>query len=1011
MRYAIRSAAIFAITFSLSLPAADIEWTSTNGDWSDPSNWSSNPALPGPADDVTVDVVGSRLITHGTGTSVIQNLNLGEQLQIRDGSTVTITSEANFLPGSRLSFQEGGSLVAGAIPTLDGVGLSISGNSVSTQVSFPDVTSVTNLHQGAMNWTASGPLGVLSFPNLTSLTHNDTNFRNINVSAQLGGHVDLSQLTEAIRVASFSDFIVSATNGGTVDISSFTGIPHGQLNTLTVGAGSAVIWASPQVVTDMDLTIGGILNTTPMTDFRNGILTIEKVTAPHEFSNLSNADGATVAAGGILNSGILSLPSLVTYTNTADSDRQFRARGASSVLSLSNLTTMTGSSTNFQDITVEAIAAGQVNLENLTTINRPNIQTQVSFVSTGTGSHIDISGFHDYLSGSVTSVQVLDGASLDWANPGGGDGIELVVGGALPTGQIQSWTNGTVQAGNNLLPAPDFSSLTNADGSSLVAGILVDASGHLTLPGLTNYTHSSLIDVRFEAVEAGSQLDLSSLESLTMSPMNFTDVLIRANRGGFVDLRSLTQISKPNALTLISVDVREQGSMVDISGLQGFEDSQLDSIMVEPGSSLIWSNPSTIANLELEVGGTIQTSQIITFLDGSLTAINETQPVLDFTGLVNANGSSLSAGNGTQDGVLLLSRLAHYENSGAQNVRIRSVGDGSELHLPAITSIFGSNDRFTTTLIEARSHGSITLNSGRVAIEQNIQLLVDHGALITAGTIEARQGALIAGDGEIQADIDLNGGYLQAGNLTFQRTLNIGGQVLARNGGQIRVPEDAILISASTIQVASDGKIGGGGDVENDVRILAEGALAADLPGRALQVHGSITLEQDATLSVTDAYGQARPSLSGEFVVATADGGVTGILDIEGDSGLESHLGRGYFLESVTLSASDVTIEIYAAIPGDANGDKSVDVSDFNLWNANKFSSAVGWTSGDFNDDGFVDVADFNIWNANKFAAFNPMTSVPESTGLTSFALIAVCLAANQRSQRSRRSQRKNGVR
>ena len=52
---------------------------------------------------------------------------------------------------------------------------------------------------------------------------------------------------------------------------------------------------------------------------------------------------------------------------------------------------------------------------------------------------------------------------------------------------------------------------------------------------------------------------------------------------------------------------------------------------------------------------------------------------------------------------------------------------------------------------------------------------------------------------------------------------------------------------------------------------------------------------------------------------------------------------------------------------GDANLDGAVDVSDFNLWNTNKFSNQPAWTKGDFNADGAVDISDFNQWNSNKF--------------------------------------------
>ena len=49
---------------------------------------------------------------------------------------------------------------------------------------------------------------------------------------------------------------------------------------------------------------------------------------------------------------------------------------------------------------------------------------------------------------------------------------------------------------------------------------------------------------------------------------------------------------------------------------------------------------------------------------------------------------------------------------------------------------------------------------------------------------------------------------------------------------------------------------------------------------------------------------------------------------------------------------------------GDANCDGFVDVSDFNIWNSNRFGKG-SWRQGDFNCDGFVDVSDFNIWLEN----------------------------------------------
>jgi hypothetical protein len=83
---------------------------------------------------------------------------------------------------------------------------------------------------------------------------------------------------------------------------------------------------------------------------------------------------------------------------------------------------------------------------------------------------------------------------------------------------------------------------------------------------------------------------------------------------------------------------------------------------------------------------------------------------------------------------------------------------------------------------------------------------------------------------------------------------------------------------------------------------------------------------------------------------------------------------------NLTLDAADLSAWLIEAgavnnpsggayLLGDANLDGVVDVSDFNSWNSNKFTSTASWCSGDFNADGVVDGSDFNSWNSNKFTS------------------------------------------
>ncbi len=77
------------------------------------------------------------------------------------------------------------------------------------------------------------------------------------------------------------------------------------------------------------------------------------------------------------------------------------------------------------------------------------------------------------------------------------------------------------------------------------------------------------------------------------------------------------------------------------------------------------------------------------------------------------------------------------------------------------------------------------------------------------------------------------------------------------------------------------------------------------------------------------------------------------------------------------LSAEDILFwitDIKGTLPGDANLDFVVDTSDFNIWNAGKFSSGY-WCTGDFTGNLVVDTSDFNVWNANKFKSVAPAAS------------------------------------
>ncbi len=122
--------------------------------------------------------------------------------------------------------------------------------------------------------------------------------------------------------------------------------------------------------------------------------------------------------------------------------------------------------------------------------------------------------------------------------------------------------------------------------------------------------------------------------------------------------------------------------------------------------------------------------------------------------------------------------------------------------------------------------------------------------------------------------------------------------------------------------------------------------------------------------------------------------GVNDEFDLNGDNVIDN-ADRDLWLASAALENGLDS----AYLVGDANLDGVVDVSDFNIWNGNKFNGTLRWDNGDFNGDGFADVSDFNAWNGNKFQSSNNPAVVPEpsSTVLFSCGLVALSWLALRR--------------
>ncbi|MEM7316003.1 MAG: family 10 glycosylhydrolase, partial [Planctomycetota bacterium] len=127
-----------------------------------------------------------------------------------------------------------------------------------------------------------------------------------------------------------------------------------------------------------------------------------------------------------------------------------------------------------------------------------------------------------------------------------------------------------------------------------------------------------------------------------------------------------------------------------------------------------------------------------------------------------------------------------------------------------------------------------------------------------------------------------------------------------------------------------------------------------------------------------------------QLVAAIASGsGELSSYDLTGDGQIDSADLTEWLSQAGSVNLGDGI----SYLLGDANLDGQVDVSDFNRWNANKFTASTGYCGGDFNADGVTDVSDFNLWNTNKFQSADNAT-VPEPPAATLFLVLFIASVA-----------------
>jgi DNA-binding Xre family transcriptional regulator len=595
-----------------------------------------------------------------------------------------------------------------------------------------------------VNWRARGTDSVLELDGLATVT--GATCANLNIHATDGGQILLPQLTTVL------DGILSILADGADSRIDLSALQESLAVSRTVGFearnGGTIampLFAGGATVT-VTLRTGGNLPVSLLN--RLAGFTIEELAV--DFSALTNlTSGSVLVSGGAM----VSIPALVSHSNGPGCVvNTWRASGPGSVLDLSRLTQLSGSTCG--SLGLQAIDGGTVLLDQLPAITEGTLNV----LADGADSMVVL----DTLENSVATLRAVtfearNGGTVRIPRLTGGPTVAVALRseGVLPVAQLTR-LGGVRVSGMTV----DFPALTNL----IRADLSIDGGAVVTLPILTRHEQGSGCSVNFwEVSGSGSVLDLSSLQHLTGSDCGY--LTVQAMAGGTIVLDQLPELAE-GSLNFVADGTN---SLVDLGALResqailrpvAFEARNAGTIRVP----LLAGGPTV--TVAIRSGGAVSVEQM-----RLLRGLSVSETTLDLVEMTQFFTGNLTVGEGA---VLRLPGLAHHDQGTGCAVNTWTVsGAGSVLDLSSLTNLLGG--RCGSLELEASDGGTIDLR---------------RLASITEGTVR-----ILADGSDSRIELDVLENFLSPSATS---------RVMITNGGTLRLNESATIFSGVEIAVATN---------------------------------------------------------------------------------------------------------------------------------------------------------------------------------------------------------------
>lgn len=1023
--------------------------TATDGSWTDPLKWSSNPnypnnGQPGPLDhyDVVIDAVGGNYLVNLPGTNVTV-----DSLSVTSPNATLRQPSASFnvLGAARLeagvfelngSILSAGDLIVGSV--MDWLGGTVTGSGTMTIAPGGAVycragssgSGGRSLYSALDNFGALNVrAGTLEMFGTAMVVNRATGVINVDVPSGTGGALlgngsNTTVLSNLGRInvnsGGFARFRI--VNSGTIHVNgaaTLNAATHNNNSALsglgtinltgshTLGSGVTRFAANPinldsnsQILGNGDLEITGQLNWNGGTIGGGGIMCV----AAGATLNVASGSSSRTLARRLDNAGLmrisaypLRLDGLNTSINNLPGGQIDIAHFTFFNLSNTASIVLTNQgTTRFLPGTGSLLDQSLPGFINSGTIIADGLPLYLSSGTHLSGSTITGAATINLFGSTSSGSQSLIGpTTLVGANMNLGPGLVTGPGRLNLTGRLH-WTSGTIGGTGSMTIASTGVLDVNAPGSF----------GSVTLS--RPLFNSGVINVNSGTLQSGTTTIINEIDGVLNISPNATISLFTGTSGPpLTNNGTIRGLGTAQASALLPARMTSAGTIVAVSGLTEFNVGTFGFVTLLAGSVI--TGPSTI-----DIGRAIVMQGDVTLAGPSM-----------LMGPAPSGWSSAWVGPGSAriTGVLNWTGggfFGMYPSGGSTPAGRLIIEAGARVEINPTTGVgLGRN---------ADNFGSVNFNSGTLSLGSSI--FVNHASGVLSiqsprnfvgfpAALLSNSGTMNLSAASISISVPLeNFGVLNIGSSSIPAPILLSPFT---NGGRINGELNTGTQTVTLQSGATGGKLDGAGTT-----IVADGASASAHRLRqgtlAIQSGARLTLEPDGGPAVTTivhtltlAAPSSRLDLTDNHLVVDYDpSGPNPYTSIRGAiaaaqifSSAADARRRVGLADNASLQlpifggqiVDESSVLARLTWAGDTNLDGFVDVADLGAL-ATQWQAAGDWTEGDFNYDGVVNVADLGLvatnWQiqgspglADAIASFGlDNTTVPEA----SIALLATLL-------------------